>query len=175
MSTPPPGGSTRMTSAPSAARVAPPSGAATKAESSTIRKPSRMAEVTPLQAEDLTSSPGKRLVYKLAGRRLGGGTSRLLECRQHLSRPLLFLGHRGEDIVDDRQLAGVDRRLGLLAQAIIVIEHRVHTIAGRRLGCGSGCYHQKGTGEQRLGLASPNSKVGSEIKTAIGKQLAGRR
>src|SRR5487761_703922 len=100
MSTPPPGGSTRMTSAPSAARVAPPSGAATKAESATIRKPSRMAEVTPLQAEDLTSSPGKRLVYKLAGRRLGGGAARPLGCR-------------GEDSGDDRQLAGVDRRLAV--------------------------------------------------------------
>src|SRR5712671_968564 len=37
MSTPPPGGSTRMTSAPIAASVAPPSGAATKADISTLR------------------------------------------------------------------------------------------------------------------------------------------
>src|ERR1700682_2412092 len=42
MSIPPPGGSMRMTSAPSAASVAPPSGAATNADSSTIRSPSRM-------------------------------------------------------------------------------------------------------------------------------------
>src|SRR5690349_24548916 len=42
MSMPPPGGSTRMTSAPSAASVAPPSGAAMKAESSTIRRPARI-------------------------------------------------------------------------------------------------------------------------------------
>src|SRR5258708_38438035 len=43
MSIPPPGGSTRITSAPSAARVAPPKGAATKAESSTTRSPARIA------------------------------------------------------------------------------------------------------------------------------------
>src|ERR1700686_727779 len=43
MSIPPPGGSTRMTSAPSAARVAPPSGAATKAKNSTMRSPARIA------------------------------------------------------------------------------------------------------------------------------------
>src|SRR5450759_2782302 len=42
MSIPPPGGSTRITSAPSAARVAPPSGAATNAESSTMRSPERI-------------------------------------------------------------------------------------------------------------------------------------
>src|SRR5258708_25385848 len=43
MSIPPPGGSTRITSAPSAASVAPPSGAATNAESSTTRSPARIA------------------------------------------------------------------------------------------------------------------------------------
>src|SRR5260370_21888201 len=43
MSAPAPGGSTRITSAPSAARVAPPKGAATKAESSTTRSPARIA------------------------------------------------------------------------------------------------------------------------------------
>src|SRR5690349_10325351 len=42
MSIPPPGGSIRMTSAPSAAKVAPPSGAATKAETSTMRMPARI-------------------------------------------------------------------------------------------------------------------------------------
>ena len=39
MSGPPPTGSTRMTSAPSWARVSPPSGAATKLETSTTRSP----------------------------------------------------------------------------------------------------------------------------------------
>src|SRR5260370_26327424 len=43
MSAPAPGGSTRITSAPSAARAAPPKGAATKAESSTTRSPARIA------------------------------------------------------------------------------------------------------------------------------------
>src|SRR6202521_4047469 len=43
MSIPPPGGSTRITSAPSAASVAPPSGAATNAESSMMRSPARIA------------------------------------------------------------------------------------------------------------------------------------
>src|ERR1700681_4320923 len=42
MSIPPPGGSTRITSAPSAARVAPPSGAAMKADISTMRSPARI-------------------------------------------------------------------------------------------------------------------------------------
>src|SRR5258708_2165729 len=42
MSIPPPGGSTRITSAPSAASVAPPSGAAMNAESSTMRSPDRI-------------------------------------------------------------------------------------------------------------------------------------
>src|ERR1700681_1316226 len=42
MSIPPPGGSTRITSAPSAANVAPPSGAAMKADSSTMRSPARI-------------------------------------------------------------------------------------------------------------------------------------
>src|SRR5260221_12897680 len=42
MSIPPPGGSTRITSAPSAASVAPPSGPAMNAESSTIRSPDRI-------------------------------------------------------------------------------------------------------------------------------------
>src|SRR5258708_21828911 len=42
MSIPPPGGSTRITSAPSAASVAPPSGAAINAESSTMRSPDRI-------------------------------------------------------------------------------------------------------------------------------------
>src|ERR1035437_3812396 len=44
MSIPPPGGSTLITSAPSAARVAPPSGAATNAESSTTRSPARIGK-----------------------------------------------------------------------------------------------------------------------------------
>src|ERR1035437_3200449 len=44
MSIPPPGGSTRITSAPSAAGVAPPSGAATNAESSTTRSPARIGK-----------------------------------------------------------------------------------------------------------------------------------
>src|SRR5258708_20961188 len=43
ISIPPPGGSTRITSAPSAASVAPPSGAATNADSSTTRSPARIA------------------------------------------------------------------------------------------------------------------------------------
>src|SRR5229473_4964511 len=43
MSIPPLGGSMRITSAPSAASVAPPSGAATNAESSTMRSPARIA------------------------------------------------------------------------------------------------------------------------------------
>src|SRR6266566_2185633 len=42
MSMPPPGGSIRMTSAPSAARQAPPNGAAMNAEISTIRRPDRI-------------------------------------------------------------------------------------------------------------------------------------
>src|SRR5215472_11421503 len=42
MSTPPPSGSTLITSAPSAASVAPPRGAATKADSSTTRRPARI-------------------------------------------------------------------------------------------------------------------------------------
>src|ERR1700682_2313462 len=42
MSIPPPGGSTRITSAPSAASVAPPSGAATKSDISTMRSPARI-------------------------------------------------------------------------------------------------------------------------------------
>src|SRR5438067_9004087 len=42
MSIPPPGGSTRITSAPRAARVAPPRGAAMNADSSTTRRPSRI-------------------------------------------------------------------------------------------------------------------------------------
>src|SRR5450759_658002 len=44
MSIPPPGGSTRITSAPRAARAAPPSGAATNADSSTTRSPARIGE-----------------------------------------------------------------------------------------------------------------------------------
>src|SRR5215468_5001085 len=43
MSTPPPSGSTLSTSAPSAASVAPPRGAATNADSSTTRSPARIA------------------------------------------------------------------------------------------------------------------------------------
>src|SRR5438067_872534 len=39
---PPPGGSIRMTSAPSSARQAPPNGAAMNAEISTIRRPDRI-------------------------------------------------------------------------------------------------------------------------------------
>src|SRR5262245_34414982 len=42
MSMPPPGGSILITSAPMPARVAPPSGAATKAESSITRSPARI-------------------------------------------------------------------------------------------------------------------------------------
>src|ERR1700692_3357436 len=44
MSIPPPGGSTRITSAPSAASVAPPSGAATNADSSTMRSPESIGD-----------------------------------------------------------------------------------------------------------------------------------
>src|SRR5439155_9594011 len=50
ISMPPPGGSTRITSAPSAARVAPPSGAAMKAAISTTRRPARIGALSPRSA-----------------------------------------------------------------------------------------------------------------------------
>src|SRR2546426_12786639 len=52
MSTPPPRGSTRTTSAPRLASVAPPSGAATKADSSTIRSPSSTRSTTDQRKAD---------------------------------------------------------------------------------------------------------------------------
>src|SRR6185312_1495933 len=86
MSIPPPGGSTRITSAPMAARVAPPRGAAMNADTSMIRSPERIPRVmspqvtrhaflsmrTNLTVEDLGDLLQQPLVASLATYRRDG-------------------------------------------------------------------------------------------------------
>src|SRR5450759_4826908 len=96
MSIPPPGGSTRITSAPRAARVAPPSGAATKAESSTMRSPARIGSAWPGIVQCLSSlllqARRQLLVNVLKDRRRTGS-------RQLLDLPLGGLD-LGADLIE---------------------------------------------------------------------------
>src|SRR6202521_4652006 len=180
MSIPPPGGSTRITSAPSAARVAPPSGAAMKAESSTMRSPARIGAAIALQAQDLPGSLGHRTVHELAGRGLGRGAPRLLECRQHLPRPFLLFRCRREDLVDDRHLAWVDgrlaedpkplRRLGLPPEPIVIAEQRMYTVAGLRFAGRAGGDDQVGARIERFLFTARDAKVGPEVQPPIRQQ-----
>src|SRR5258708_7323324 len=95
MSIPPPGGSTRITSAPSAARVAPPKGAATKAESSTTRSPARIA-----------ASAGPGVIQGL-------GSLLQQARRQCLVDVLEDCGRSGPRQLLDRALRNLERRANL--------------------------------------------------------------
>src|SRR5579872_902287 len=125
MSTPPPGGSTRMTSAPSAASVAPPKGAAMNAETSMTRRPSRMGRAPAGACASATWAPSAHVAHPHdPARTLGDGKvdelsvfcsrgrlPRHLESLEHASRPFELARRRRENVMDDRELARVDRGL----------------------------------------------------------------
>src|ERR1700674_4608287 len=182
MSIPPPGGSTRITAAPNAASVAPPSGAATNAESSMMRSPARIGAVTALQAQDLPRSLGYRQVHELAGSRLRRGASRLLECPQHLPRPFQLFRCRREHLVDDRHLAWVDGRLaeepksprglGLPPEPIVIGEQRMYAVAGLRFAGRAGGDDEVRACIERFLLTARDAKVGREVQPPIRQQCA---